>query len=200
MKVLEEIPDALERPGGCRIQVAQSDDGRSATLTLTPRPLPGLVLATAASLLLNLLMVFYIGAMLFVAHRSTLFMAQIAPHDLPLTLRRFSAFFVLGWVVLEALGFVALAAMLRPLATRETLHISPDGVSSQQRAFGRSRARFLPRDDVRGFHLERDPNGMTASMLVVQGRDGEFPVAEYVSEADREWLVSVGNALLRRAR
>ncbi len=198
--ILEEVPDAFERPGGCTIQVYEADDRSAVTILIPPRPLPWALKLAVAVLALNLLVTLYTGLVLFVGHRSVLLMAQIAPHDLPLPLHRWRVWLVMGWLALEALGVLALLAMVRPALMREIIHIDPDGVSSLHQLLGRRRGGHLGRPDVRGFHLARDPQRLVASTLSVRGHEQALVVAEYATEADREWLLSVGNVLLRRFR
>lgn len=198
--LLEEVPDAFERPGGCRIQVYEADDRSAVTIMIPPRPLPWALKLAAAVLALNLLVTLYTGVVLFFGHRSVLLMAQIAPHDLPLPLHRWTGWLIAGWLALEALGIMALLAMVRPALVREVIHIDPDGVSSLHQLWGHRHGGRLPRPDVRGFHLARDPQRLMASTLSVRGPGRALVVAEYASEADREWLLSVGNVLLRRFR
>ncbi len=196
--LLDEIPNAFERPGGCAIQVYETDDGSAVTITIPPRPLPWTLKLAVVVLALNLLVTLYTGIVLFVWHRSVLLMTQIAPHDLPLPLHRWTGWLVVGWLGLESLGVMALASMVRPALMREMIHIDPDGVSSLHHLLGHRRAGRLPRRDVRGFHLARDPQRLVASTLSVRGQGRALVVAEYATEADREWLLSVGNVLLRR--
>ncbi len=198
--LLEEIPGAFERPGGCTIQVYEADDHSAVTITIPPRPLPWALKLAVAVLALNLLVTLYTGLVLFLQHRSVLLMAQIAPHDLPLPLHRWTVWLIVGWLALEGLGIMALLAMVRPALMREMIHIDPDGVSSLHQLLGCRHGGRLPRPDVRGFHLARDPQRLVASTLSVRGPDRALVVAESATEADREWLLSVGNVLLRRFR
>ena len=46
--------------------------------------------------------------------------------------------------------------------------------------------------------MRRDPQGLIAGVLTLWAGAEKIEVAEYVSEADREWLASVGNTLLQR--
>lgn len=198
--MLEEIPGAFERPGGCTIQVYEADDRSAVTITIPPRPLPWPLKLAVAVLALNLLVTLYTGIVLFFGHRSVLLMAQIAPHDLPLPLHRWTGWLVVGWLALEGLGLMALAAMVRPALMQEVIHIDSDGVSSLHQLLGHRCGGRLPRPDVRGFHLARDPQRLVASTLSVRGPGRALVVAEFATEADREWLLSVGNVLLRRFR
>lgn len=198
--LLQEVPNAFERPGGCTIQVYEADDHSAVTITIPPRTLPWALKLAVAVLALNLLVTLYTGLALFVGHRSVLLMAQIAPHDLPLPLHRWTVWLVLGWLGLEALGVMALMAMVRPALMREMIHIDEGGVSSLHQLLGYRHGGNLSRPEVRGFHLARDPQRLVASTLLVRGQDRALVVAEHATEADREWLLSVGNVLLRRFR
>lgn len=198
MPILEEVPGALERPSGCRIEIRVSDDGPEATITIPAQIGRPLLLVGAGILVVNLLLVLYVGAMLLFAHRSVLLMNEIAPGGLSPPLRHYQGWLIPAWGLILGIGVTLVLAILRPLVQREDIHIGPDGVSHVRRAFGRADRLTVARTDVRGFHLARDPQGMGASVLTLQGRGVERAVAEQSGEADREWLVSVGNALLRR--
>ncbi len=195
--ILNEIPGALERPGSCRIVVTQQEEG-AVTIAIPPRRGSPVVWIAAGILLFNLLLILYCGAMLFFAHRVVLILRQILPYGVPVALGRFGGWFALGGIALEGLGFWILSLMVRPLFTRERLTISPAEIVTERRAFGRTERQAMARRDARGFHLQRDPQGFAASALTVQGRGQEILVAEHVEEGDREWLASVGNALLRQ--
>ena len=197
MPILEEIPGALERPSGCRIQVWRSGDDRETILRIPPRDAPLWMLIALGLLLVNLLLVLVTGAALLFAHHSILFMAEIAPGDLPLPMRRYEVWLAFGWGVLMALGFAFFAVMLRPLVQRETIIVSPRGITRERQVWRRRSHEEMPLESVRGFHLERDPQRLEPSVLTIRGRGEEWTIAESVGEADREWLVSVGNALLR---
>lgn len=197
MTLLEEVPGALERPGGCRIVVAEEGDGTT-TVTIPPRTATPVVLVASAVLLINLLLALYVGGMLFFAHRSVLFMTQVVPRDLPRPLWPYALWLGLVTLGLEFLGFWALAAMLRPLYQRETLIISRDEVAYARHLWGRTEVHRFPRENVRGFHLKRDPNGFSPSVLTLQARGERIVVGEQADEADREWLTSVCQVLLRR--
>jgi hypothetical protein len=199
MPLLHEIPGASERSANCRIQVRQADDGTETILTIPPREAPFWLQLAATLLVVNLLLLFGTGLVLFVAHKSVLLMTQIAPGDLPLTMRRYAAWYAFGWGALVTVGVWSLGAMLRPLWLRETVTISKDGVSRQRQYVPGmlSERTSIPLSEVRGFHFQRDPQGMTPIVLTLQGRAEAWTIAEYVSEADKEWLASAGNALLR---
>ena len=192
---LDEVPGARERPGGCPIRVAREDDG-ALTLTVPARGVSPVVLFFACVLLGNLLVTLYTGLTLALTHRSVLFLAQISPGGLPYSLRGWEWALVAGLLLAESLGFLALWAILRPLSVREVIRLDGDGVSVRHSEWGRVRERRLPRADVRGFVLRRDPQGLKASTLTVRGRGEAVEIGEYLREADREWLASVGNALL----
>lgn len=196
MAILEEVSGARERPGGCRIVVRRLENGAT-SITIPPRAASPFVVVPACILLLNLLLTLYMGAMLFFAHRSVLFMSEIAPNDLPRSMHPFEPWFVFGWLFLEAIGFWTLLAIVRPLFTREYLMLDRQEVTQGRHAFGRSAERRFPRAIVNGFHLKRDPQGFVQSALTLQTRGEEVEVAEHSNEADREWLASVANVLLR---
>ncbi|MBV9848856.1 MAG: DUF2244 domain-containing protein [Armatimonadetes bacterium] len=197
MAQLEEIPGALERPGGCRIEVIESDEGEY-TVVIPPRGLPPLLIAGAVLLTLNLLVVLVTGLMLLLAHRSVLFMAQISPHDLPVSMHPLRAWLFLVLLGIEAVGGWLLLLIVRPSVTRERIVIGRGEVRHTQETLGRTRLAVIPRQNVQAFHLRRDPHGLVSGVLTLRARGESVVVAEFVPEADREWLASVGNALLRR--
>ena len=192
---LEEVPGARERPGRCPIRIQREEDG-TILLSVPPRGVSPIVLFFAFVLLANLLITLYTGLILFVAHRSVLFMAQISPSGLPYSLRHWEGALLLGLLLAEALGFFTLAAILRPITARDTVEISREWVSVRHSEWGRAREHRLARRDVRGFLLRRVPPGLDSGTLTLQGRGEEVEIGEFLREADREWLASAGNALL----
>ena len=197
MPLLEEVPDALERPSGCRIRVWQSEDKRETTVLIPPREVPVWMFLALGVLCVNLLLVLVTGVVLLFWHRSILFMTQIAPGDVPLTMRRFTPWYAFGWSALLTVGVWLLASLIRPLVERETLTISPRGITRERRFWRHCDRMTIPHSDLRGFRLERDPQRLIPSVLSVRGRSERWTIAESLGEADREWLASVGAALLR---
>ena len=195
---LNEVPGAGERPAGCPVRIVIGGSG-VVTIVLPPRGVSPLVLFFAAVLLGNLLVALYTGLMLLLENKSVLGMAQIAPSGLPVALKPQAGFLLFALGLAEALGVFTLAAILRPIFFRETIQIDGDWVRVQRTDWGRTTARALTRADVRGFLLRRDPPGLDAGTLWVQGRGAELQIGESLREADREWLASVGNALLAAA-
>ncbi len=194
MPTLHEIPGASERPADCRIRLAVEDD--TATIDIPPPAAPP-VAAAAVGLAVCLLLTFYMGAMLFFSGRSVLLMTQISPNGLPVPLRPFVFWLTLGWLFLEGLGLLSLVAILRPLMTRERWTFEPQDIIHERRFLGRVRRRLVPRENVQGFLLRRDPEGFAAGTLTLRAGREKIVVAEQVREDEREWLASVGNALLR---
>jgi len=192
---LTEVPGARERPGGCPIQIACGPE--ETVITIPPRGVSPIVLFFACILLGNLLLALYTGLMLLIFNQSVLMMAQITPGGLPVSLRHYEGFLTAALLAAEALGFWTLAAILRPISARETLMLDRDWVRVQRRAWSRTEESKLARADLRGFHLRRDPKGLDASALTLQGRGESIQIGEFLREADREWLLSAGNALLQ---
>jgi len=194
---LTEVPGASERPGGCPIKIAA--DGNSVTLTLPPRGVSPIVLLIAAILLGNLLVALYTGLMLLLENKSVLVMAQIAPGGLPVSLKHQVGFLLFALGLAEALGVFTLAAILRPIFFHETLKVDADWVQVERSDWGRTKTLSLARKDVRGFVLRRVPPGLDAGVLMIEGRGEEITLGESLRERDREWLASVGNALLKQS-
>lgn len=193
---LNEVPGAGERPGGCPIRVVTRGD--TVTITLPPRGVSPIVLFFAAVLLGNLLVALYTGLMLLLANKSVLGMAQIAPSGLPVSLRHQVGFLLCALGLAEALGAFTLAAILRPIFFHESVILDPNWVKVIRSDWGRIKTQALTRADVRGFTLRRVPPGLDAGRLWIQGRGEEMEIGEGLREADREWLASVGNALLTK--
>ena len=196
MTTLDEIPGARERPGGCPVVVTCEDDGM-VRLTLPPRGVSPIVLFFALVLLGNLLITLYTSLVLLMFHKSVLFMAQVSPSGLPVSLNRWTWLLALGLLSAEALGFGTLWAILRPLSARETVEIGPEWLTVRHSEWGRAREWTQARGEVRGFRHRRDPQGLKAGTLTVESRDESMELGEFLREADREWLESAGNALLR---
>ena len=196
MTTLEEVPGARERPSNCPISLTRADDG-TLTVRIPPRGVSPFVWFFSAVLLVNLGITLYTGLVLFITHRSVLFMAQISPGGLPVSLTRFDTLLVFALLLAVGLGLWTLAAILRPVFERTQVTLDRDWLRLERWEWGRVREWRVPRSDVRGFHLRRDPLGMDSSTLTVQARGEEREVGEFLREADREWLASAGNALLR---
>ena len=193
--ILDEVPGARERPSRCPIRIQREDDG-TVTLVLPPRGVSPIVLFFACILLANLLITLYTGLVLVLAHRSVLFMAQISPSGLPYSLRHWEAALLLGLLAAGTLGFFTLAVILRPITAHDMVEISGEWVRVRHSEWGRVRERCMARRDVRGFLLRRVPPGLDSGILTIQGRGEEIEIGEFLREADREWLASVGNALM----
>ena len=193
--ILNEVPGARERPGGCPVRIAREEDG-TVTLVLPPRGVSPIVLFFACVLLANLLITLYTGLVLTLTGRSVLFMAQISPSGLPYSLHHAQGALLLGLLMAEALGFWTLAAILRPITARDEVEISGEWVRVRHTEWGRTRERRMTRRDVRGFLLRHVPPGLDSGTLTLQGRGEEIEIGEFLREADREWLASAGNALL----
>ena len=194
--ILDEVAGARERPGSCRVQITREENG-SVVLSFPPAGVSPPIWFFSAVMLGNLLITLYTGTVLLILHRSVLFMTQISPGGLPLSLNHYDLWLWLALLLAVGLGFWTLAIILRPVTSRERLEIGPLWVTIEHRAWGRTTVRQLARQDVRGFLLRRVPPGLDSGILTVQGRGEEIVFGEYLREADREWLVSVGNALLK---
>jgi len=195
MTELSEVSGASERPGGCPIKIIS--DGTTVTVTLPPRGVSPVVLFIAAILLGNLLVALYTGLMLLLENKSVLAMAQIAPGGLPVSLKPQVGFLLFALGLAEALGVFTLAAILRPIFLHETLKVDVNWIHVERTDWGRTKTLSLAREDVRGFILRRVPPGLNAGVLTVEGRGAEITLGESLRERDREWLTSVGNALLK---
>ncbi len=196
MTTLDEVPGAGERPGNCPLTVSRDEAG-TVTLTIPARGVSLIILFLCCITLGNLLVMLFTGMILLVAHRSVLFMAQISPGGLPVSLRPFDGWLLIALLLAEALGFWTLAAVLRPIFVRETLTFETEWLRVQRWEWGREKQWQIARADVRGFQVTRVPPGMDAGTLTLHTRGEPIEIGEYLREADRDWLASVGNALLR---
>lgn len=194
--ILEEVAGARERPGGCRVQITREENG-SFVLSIPAAGVSPPLWFFSAILLANLLITLYTGTVLLLLHRSVLFMTQISPGGLPLSLNHYDLWLWLALLLAVGLGFWTLAVILRPVTLREKLVFENNWVSLRQQAWGKRTEQRMARPDVRGFVLRRVPPGLDSGVLSVQGRGEEIVFGEFLREADREWLVSVGNALLK---
>ena len=193
---LSEVPGASERPSGCPLKIIS--DGDTISITLPPRGVSPIVLFFAAVLIGNLLTLLYTGLMLLLANKSVLGMAQIAPGGLPVSLKPQVGFLLCALGLAEALGVFTLAAILRPIFSHETLRLDADWLQVERSDWGRTQTRSLARGDVHRFVLRRVPPGLDAGVLTIEGRGEEITLGEFLRERDREWLASVGNALLKQ--
>lgn len=110
--IMEEIPGARERPVDCPVLITREDDGTT-ILAISPRGVSPLILFFSALLLANLLTTLYTGIVLLLRHRSVLFMSQISPGGLPVSLNHYDTWLWLALVLAEGLGFFTLAVILR---------------------------------------------------------------------------------------
>ena len=127
-------------------------DGGDYQITIPPRGLPPLLIAGVVVLAGNLLLVLYTGIMLLLARRSVLFMAQISPHDLPVSMHPLRLFLVLALLGIEVLGGWLLLLIVRPSLTRER-HRDRRATRSgtHRRRWGGRRFRSSPGRTCRGF-------------------------------------------------
>ena len=193
--ILDEVAGARERPGNCKVEITREDNG-AIVLNLPPAGVSPPIWFFSAILLGNLLITLYTGTVLLILHRSVLFMTQISPGGLPLSLNHYDLWLWIALLLAVGLGFWTLAVILRPVTCRERVEIGSDWVTIEHHAWGRTTERRLERRDLRGFVLRRVPPGLDSGILTVQGRGEEIVFGEYLREADREWLVSAGNVLL----
>ncbi len=193
--ILNEVPGARERPGNCPLSIVREDNG-FVTIVIPSRGISPIALVLSCIVTGQLLVMLYIGLMLILAHRSVLFMTQISPGGLPVSLRHNDGWLLVALLLAQGLGFWTVGAVLRPLFLRERLILGLEWLRLERWDWGRKQEWQIARTDLRGFLIKRVPPGLDAGTLTVQARGDSFEFGEYLREADREWLASVGNALL----
>jgi hypothetical protein len=196
MTILHEIPGARERPAGCRVRVARNEDG-AIEIAIPPRGAPVMGFVASALLCFALLIVAYIGVMFFFYHTTVSWISQIAPGDFSPPLRRFEIWMEIGWAIMLTVGVLTVLTLVRPIFLRERLLLDRRRLLHEMHLFRPRVQHASARADVRGFRLDRDPHGLIGSVLTVETAGGDWIIAEQAGESEREWLASVGNALLR---
>jgi len=196
MTEIDEVPGAIERPAGCNVRIVERD---GVTLVEIPSRGASPVMWIAACMLALVLLGWIImGTVLIVAGKPILVIAGIANHGLTPAMLRYRFWFTPVALAVFVFGSHELLGVLRPKLSRETLVFGPVSVRHIGR-FLRWRAdREFPYEIVRSFTVRHDPHGMSHGTLKLVCRGEECEIAEFVSNADREWLASVGNTLVRK--
>ncbi|BDI33869.1 hypothetical protein CCAX7_59200 [Capsulimonas corticalis] len=195
--LLQEIPGAIERPAGCNIQVTQERD--AAEITIPPRRATWIDKIPTTLYVFSLFTFFYVGLVFFISKRLIIGPELNMDHGhISRYLNHYIYWLLPVWLAFEAIGWGTVYLVMRPFFTTETLRISREGVAITRAVpFSRKRSLLL-RENLRGFLLRRDPQGMWGSTLALRSVGEEIEIGEFTGEAEREWLASVGNALLGR--
>ncbi|MEO7715117.1 MAG: DUF2244 domain-containing protein [Capsulimonas sp.] len=196
--LLQEIPGATERPAGCNIQVTQGAD--STEITIPPRKATWIDRVPTILYIGSLLAFLYIGAVFFISKRLV-----IAPElnieaggHISRHLTQNIYWLVPVWIAFEIIGWITVYFVQRPFYTTETLRIDRSGVTITRALPFSRRQSVLLKENLRGFRLRQDPQGMWGSRVELQAVGETIEVGEFTGEAEREWLTSIGNALLGR--
>ncbi|MGO8672867.1 MAG: DUF2244 domain-containing protein [Capsulimonadaceae bacterium] len=138
------------------------------------------------------------GIALFVAGKAILLMAWVATRGVTSELRRVLWVVVPFWMVALSFGIAEFFCILRPMLANEEIEFTPDHIRLTCTFLRQERVQVFPRATVRAFQHVPDPQGFTAGTLSLICSDGEHVLGEHLQDRDRDWLASVGNALLRR--
>ncbi len=205
--VLHEVPGASERPAHCAILIQRESpipgDGGDGTTTvdIPPIKLGNHVVFTAVVFSCALLLLFVTGAVLYTTGKPILLLDMIAgngaQHGLSPPLKRYIGYSVPLWLALLWLGLVSLASVIRPAFHRERLKFDSSGVEYEKTDFRRKTLKHISSDSVRVFTLQQEDHEGALVTLVLEGRGESITLGEYLRPLEREWLASVGNALLR---
>ncbi|MCW3062094.1 MAG: hypothetical protein JWQ02_3915 [Capsulimonas sp.] len=195
--LLQEVPGATERPAGCNIQVTQG--AASTEITIPPRKAMWIDRIPTLFYIVSLVLFLYIGAVFFTTQRLVLGPDMNTDHGhISRHLRHYIYWLVPVWIAFEAIGWATVYLVQRPFYTTETLRIDRLGVTITRALPFSRRQSVLLKENLRGFRLRQDPQGMWGSRVELQSVGETIEVGEFTGEAEREWLTSVGNALLGR--
>jgi len=201
VKIIHEVPGAIERPGASKIELLQDSDG-----ALEIRiPARGAKLMTVISCLLgvNLLVFFFFGLFFFIFQTNVPGFTQATPHGLPVqhglptTLKIGLPGIIFAWLLLEATGVALLYSIMRSAFTTETILLSTAEVCITRTFFQKREQSRYPIEEVNGFRLRHDPLGVSPSRLSIVVRGSSQLIAENVPESEREWINSIGNLHLK---
>jgi hypothetical protein len=201
VKIIHELPGALERPGGCKIELLQDTDG-----ALEIRiPARGAKLMAVISYLLavNLLVFFLFGLFFFIFQTNVPGITQTAPqgqptpHGLPTTLKIGLPGIIFVWLLLEAIGVALLTSIMRSAFTMESILLSAADICITRTFFQKHEQSRYPIEEVNGFRLRHDPLGVSPSRLSIVVRGSSYLIAENAPESEREWINSIGNLHLK---
>ena len=197
--LLHEIPGATERPAHCAI-VVRRENGAT-TVDIPPVRLSPLVIAGGSLLALSLLVFFATGVVLYATGKPILLLKLILhlsdKQELPRTIKQAIPFSVPVWGALLWVGAHELNAIFRPGRLQERLVFQDGGVIHRRRYLRKADVTHYLSDSVRGFLIRAEDGEGTPASLHIEGRGHSEAVGEYLRNVDREWLASVGNALLR---
>jgi len=197
--LLHEVPGAMERPAHCAVIVRRENS--TTTVEIPPVELSPLVIAGGILLSMTLLLFFVTGIGLFYTGEPFLVLKYIAPDPnhpvFPITVKRAIPLSVPIWGLILWIGAHELNAIFRPGLLRERMTFQDGGIIHERRYLWKKEITHFLSDSVRGFQVQPEDGEGRPSSLHIEGRGQSDAVGEYLRAADREWLASVGNALLR---
>ena len=195
--LLQEIPGAIERPAGCNIRVTQEQE--SSAVVIPPRRPLWFDFIIPALYTAGLVIWVIVGVVLFTQHKIIILTDTNHDHGhVSRFLVRYLYWLLPVWIGMLAIGIGTLFTVLRAYLLTETLRFDRLGVTVSRRTPFSHNQEIVLRENLRGFLVRRDPQGMWGSRLTLQSIGPRIEVAEYAREAEREWLASVGNALIGR--
>jgi hypothetical protein len=196
MTELPEVAGALERPGGCRIRIFESEDG--ILVDIPPRGASVVMWLVTAAFGVVLVMWIATIAALLVTGKPIFLLAWIANHGITRSMHGLfwliAPFFVAAFVF----GVMALLWILRPSLARESLVFGQDSVRHRRIFAKLLDERKIPYGAIRAFLFRSDPEGITSGTLTMISQGDAREVGEFLPDSDREWLASVGNVFLRQ--
>lgn len=193
--VLHEIPGALERPADCGIAIRK--DGGVTTIDIPPSRLSRFTLLYSTLYGMLLLLFVVTGIVVYTTGKAILILNWIGfDHTHPM-FRKLVPFSLPLWAFLAWIGGSALVSVLRPSLQRERITIDKSGVTLERKFLRRKMRRHIVTGNMQGFLLRKDDAGMRPEVITMVGRGESVEIGEFLRPAEREWLVSAGNALLR---
>lgn len=193
---IEEVPGARERPADSSIRISRSHERY--IIYIPPAKPNILVLITLFVLTCVLLETFYTGAAFFVSGKSVHLMKWIADKGVTPQLRLYSLGLLPAWVVVLVAGMRIILNASRPFLTSETLTFYTDRIEYGDRFLNESNTRTFLNSNANSFVIYNDPHGLTSSTLKLIAGNEEVEIGMHVTDAERDWLESVGKVLLKR--
>lgn len=195
--LLNEIPGALERPSHCKVVITEQEG--IVRIDVPERGASPVMWLATGAMAAVLLMWIVTGLTVLIARKPIFLLAWIANHGLPSELYRYALLFCPLWIAPLALGSYQLNWILRTYLTRESLVFNSTELRYESTFLRWQKVTVFPREVVRAFAATVDPQGFTQGALKLVTQGDRIGIAEHVTDADRQWLASVGNALLRES-
>jgi hypothetical protein len=129
---------------------------------------------------------------------------EVSRASTPLSARIFLLAWLGGWTLGGLFAWGMLVSMLVAMLGIERLTVGYDAIVHSRRAFGFTRTRSYPIQQVSGFECrsgEASPRSLssTARCVMMVGKH-RIPVGHGVTDVEAEWLAGALNSLLQRRR